>query len=365
MPSTTPNQAVDLRVLRKLGAFLVGMQRQDGLFYESLVVGGRSRIAQAHPMTGEIIPGVYNIPPHVRERERKKGRRDGLCKHQGLASYALLLLAERDADWEQGGLPELSWLKPAMRSLMGDAEEMDRFQASDFNWKPSSDQHWTIIAASELLSPASPILNVSHLPEWRQAAFTDHWGARVWTVKDIRDTVSAHCLRLLGPVLQEYELLPSYSHHIRGGEMYGALNMHGESFVTAQRIRALAAVLDFLPRSQEDVPDDATDREREEVRDRFHYRLRIESLIRKAGSYLEQMQVSHPSNPYRGGFTRALYQNKVRFTDEAKYHNEYLNEVRMDYVADALLALMPYRQLLLAEAATAGMLYEDGRLAPP
>lgn len=95
-------------------------------------------------------------------------------------------------------------------------------------------------------------------------------------------------------------------------------------------------------------------REKETARSQSILRERIERTVAKAGGYLQSMQVTHKSNPMRGGITRAYAVHRVRFTEEAMHFNARLNEVRMDYVADGLLALMGYRDLLLAQQSAQG-----------
>jgi len=257
---------VDLRLLRSLGTFVVEMQQRNGLFYHTAVVHPHRDLSKAAPAA------VF----------------EGQTSHGGLASFALLLLADLDREHiDTYRMPGSSWLKPAVRALMGTALEDERMRHYKVQFRTPS-HHWYAIAAAEMLRHDAPYLNRSTLPDWY--VFSDHFGSVEWSVHDIRTRVTQHTARLLQGMLTHYELLPR-QHHEEVFELHGALTSNGEAFLTAQRLRSMHAGLCMLPQRRQEhtdisPPDRDVQREHEMLRER------LERAAKKAAAYLSSLQVT-------------------------------------------------------------------------
>lgn len=316
---------VDIRLLRSLGTFVVEMQQRNGLFYQKAVVLPHSDLSM--PAPAPLFEGVSS--------------------HGGLAIYALLLLADLDREHiDQYHLPGSSWLKPAVRGLMGTAIEHDRMRQYNLQYRAPL-HHWYAIAAAELLRTDAPYLNRSALPDWY--IFSDHFGSVEWSAEFIRTTVTQHTGMLAQSMLTQYEVLPR-QHHEKEFVQHGALTKNGEAFLTAQRLRSMHAALQFLPhRGQESIYLSDTDRDKE--RDLVMVRERLERAAKKAADYLSSLQITYADNPAFGGFSRAIIKMHNHISDTADDFNARINEVRMDTVADVLVALIANRKMLLALSA--------------
>ena len=153
---------VDRNLLRSLASFLVQMQQRNGLFYHKVTYLLQPQLDAAKP-----------VKTHVW---------DGVAKHGGLVVYALLLFSDLDREVVDGlSFPGSSWLKPAVRGLMGTVTEEERMRQYNIQYRTPT-HHWLPIAAGELLRPGAPYLNRSALPDWY--IFTDHFGSVEWSLHD-------------------------------------------------------------------------------------------------------------------------------------------------------------------------------------
>ena len=312
---------IDLRLLRSLGSFLVEMQQRNGLFHEQVII--RPHLDVSMPAPAPLLQGV--------------------AKHGGLAMYALLLLADRDREHvDDFNLPSSSWLKPAVRALMGTAVEEERMRKHNIHYR-SPMHHWIPVAVAELLRHDAPYLNRSALPEWY--IFSDHFASVEWSPEYIRRTMIDYTGELVQAMLTEFELLPR-QHHEKDRPQHGALTKNGEAFLTAQRLRAMHAALTYLPhRSSENKYLSEPERERE--RHLVLLRDRLQRTAKKAAEYLTSLQITYTDNPAHGGFSRAMVKMHRHISAAADDFNNRINEVRMDTVADVLVALIANRRMLL------------------
>jgi len=327
---------IHLSLLRSLGSFLVELQQRNGLFYEKVVV--RPHLDRSMPAPAPLFEGV--------------------ATHAGLAMYALLLLADRDREHiDDYNLPASSWLKPAVRGLMGTAVEEERMQKHNIHYRAPM-HHWVPVAAAELLRHDAPYLNRSTLPDWY--IFSDHFASVEWSPEYIRTTVTDHTGRMVQAMLTEFELLPR-QHHEKDAPQHGALTKNGEAFTTAQRLRAIHAALSYLPHRTSTTPF-MTEKELERERNLVLLRDRLQRAAKKAADYLSSLQITYTDNPSHGGFSRAMVQMHRHISAAADDFNSRINEVRMDTVADVLVALMANRRMLLAlEAERQARLSGKGR----
>jgi len=162
-------------------------------------------------------------------------------------------------------------------------------------------------------------------------------------VRADRETILNFVEWALESILTDFEVLPS-SHHDRDEEMFGALTPQGECFETAQRLRALVSALSFLPRTASD--EQRSSGNNDVLSSRLLLRSRVERAANKATEYLSSLQVQSPDNPCRGGFMRAKSKRQARFPWQEE-PNQHVDDVRMDFVADAMVALIGERRSLL------------------
>ena len=313
---------VDRRILRGLGSLIVELQQRNGLFHARVV-----------------------LPPHLElDKAPPRPQLEGESEHAGVAIYALLLLADLDREEIDGlTLPASSFLKPAVRGLMGTASEQQRMREHDIRFQTPI-QHWIAVAAGELLRHDAPYLNTTALPDWYM--FSDSFGHEQWTASRIRETLTDHTATMLTALLNEYELLPR-QHHDHESAQHGALTKNGEAFHTAQRLRAMHAALAMLPRRGQEQMWWGNG-EREHYRDLLMLRDRLEHAALQAAEYLSSLQITFAQNPTHGGFSRSMLRMPNHISEAADDFNDRINEVRMDTVADVLVALIANRRLLLA-----------------
>ena len=74
---------------------------------------------------------------------------------------------------------------------------------------------------------------------------------------------------------------------------------------------------------------------------------RLQRTAKKAAEYLTSLQITYTDNPAHGGFSRAMVKMHRHISTAADDFNNRINEVRMDTVADVLVALIAHRRMLL------------------